>query len=875
MAQTINVDISTRGAPPVAYTHQGDTDRTFLVNLFENGEAFGVAGFTVKVAAILPGDSGYTVITGADMVSATKTTTGTNQLMFTPSAKYTARSGRGIITLIMTTNTGTPATIRPINIDFRIQKSADGPDVIEGASDFPEGLEEIAEQVFQEYLSTYLPPVAPSASAAANKAADAKLTGEALDDLKSDLSGGERTVTHTLAGTEGTYIYPIDLSEGLEYTYTNNSNFSHTLRLYKNGASVKVLSALVPVGGSVTFIPDVDSDGIGGYYNGKNISFTLSTDGVLGLISETENEMQNKIDFVGGKEVEITGNIAGSEGTFIYPISLFEGIKYTYTNTSGAAQTLRLYNGQESVQLVNGGLANGRSITFTAEQDADGIGGYYNTSTVSGKLKEETASLYSYKDFSERILKNKNGIIYTTASARHSFSLRSSSSSDGSIVFHIGGYLNVRVMLEDSFTSGTLQWSDISSDISDYITIDGSQADIVIPSYSNTLVYNTTDGLLHIRNVVSESALYADDIILVANSFANPVDGVLYDEYIRRIVLDNSDGIDSEDMRSRTFNASYHTGATDFATKCQSFSSLLLGDSKNNIEAPTDFETFLFFTDPHLLEGENWQDKCAEFISQIQKYYNSTPTTFCMCGGDWLGNSDLPDEACFKMGYINGFMESMFDNSYLIVGNHDTNYQGKKDSSSETYTTRLSNQSIVDLWYRKGKKSYYKFNGANTTFYCFDTGTETQELSYDNNYHMTQAEWFAESLLTDNSDHIALSMHIIYWQYDEEDLTQGIQPLTLLLSQISSAYNSRGSITVNGTVYNYASSTGKVEFIIGGHYHQDKNGVMNGIPWFMTTNVRHDETLGASFDLVFANYDDGEVKLIRVGSGNNRTISLT
>lgn len=203
MAQTINVDISTRGAPPVAYTHQGDTDRTFLVNVFENGAAFGVAGFTVKVAAILPSDNGYTVITGADMVSATKTTTGTNQLMFTPSAQYTARSGRGILTLIMTTNTGTPATIRPINIDFRIQKSADGDNVIAGASDFPEGLEEIAESVFQEYLSTYLPPVAPSSSAAANKAADAKLTGEALDDLKSDLSNNQIVVSkfHVEANT--------------------------------------------------------------------------------------------------------------------------------------------------------------------------------------------------------------------------------------------------------------------------------------------------------------------------------------------------------------------------------------------------------------------------------------------------------------------------------------------------------------------------------------------------------------------------------------------------------------------------------------------------------------------------------------------------
>lgn len=188
MAQTIIVDISTRGANPVAYTHQGDTGRTFFAEIYENGEAFAVAGYTIKVGAILPADRGYTVIAGNDMVTATKTNDNTtNKIYFTLSNKYSLKAGNGILTLIFTSNTGTPSTIRPINIDLRIQKSADADDTIAGASDFPEGLEAIAEEVFQEYLSTYLPPVAPSASAAANKAADAKLTGEALDDLKSDL----------------------------------------------------------------------------------------------------------------------------------------------------------------------------------------------------------------------------------------------------------------------------------------------------------------------------------------------------------------------------------------------------------------------------------------------------------------------------------------------------------------------------------------------------------------------------------------------------------------------------------------------------------------------------------------------------------------
>lgn len=232
MAQTIIVDISTRGANPVAYTHQGDTGRTFFAEIYENGEAFAVAGYTIKVGAILPADRGYYVIAGNDMVTATKTTDGTNKIYFTLSDKYSLKAGNGILTLIFTSNTGTPSTIRPINIDLRIQKSADADDTIAGASDFPEGLESIAESVFQEYLSTYLPPVAPSSSAAANKAADAKLTGEALDDLKSDLNDMiVVTVGPNLTNPNTAYAGDLDSSTGQIYpggNYYELSQFSVT-----------------------------------------------------------------------------------------------------------------------------------------------------------------------------------------------------------------------------------------------------------------------------------------------------------------------------------------------------------------------------------------------------------------------------------------------------------------------------------------------------------------------------------------------------------------------------------------------------------------------------------------------------------------------
>ena len=333
-----------------------------------------------------------------------------------------------------------------------------------------------------------------------------------------------------------------------------------------------------------------------------------------------------------------------------------------------------------------------------------------------------------------------------------------------------------------------------------------------------------------------------------------------------KFLYENALAATPETISSQSFNAAFHVGATDFSVKCTEFSSLMYGDAIADVTAPSDCESFLFFTDPHLCEFSEWQNRCQEYIAQIQKYYNSTPTTFCLCGGDWLGNSDLPATACFKLGYIDGFMHSMFDNCYMLVGNHDTNYQGKLTPESSTYTTRLSNQSIVDLWYRGGK-AYYEFHGANTRFFCFDTGIENQQIG---SYGYEQAEWFANKLLTNTDSHIALAVHILY--YNLANLY--VQPLTQTLLDIAQAFNNRSTITVNGNSYNFSNCSGTIEFLISGHTHEDGNAVINGIPCIVTANVRHDESVGPTFDLILVNYSDSVINMVRVGDGNNRTVNL-
>lgn len=562
-----------------------------------------------------------------------------------------------------------------------------------------------------------------------------------------------------------------------------------------------------------------------------------------------------------GKTVPITTEWGGNT-----QIADTEKVGYVHgTFTLGAASTLAFM-----VEVENGVLGSTTYpyvVDMIQIEEGEEVSAYDSRNfTAVDALMRRWASKQDITEI-KTALYNDNRIIYTTLTARHSYSVVAG----GKCLFHVGARLNVKLSNGVNWND-SLAWEDISSDISDAIVItDGKEADITINPY-HSLVYNTTDKLLHLRNLQNNTANHMDDVLLLANAYGIFVKGVLWDEYIDRKVMDDggSGDVTSDEILVQSFNSAYHVGATNFADKCTEFASLLCGTTDNNHTAPTDFESFLFFTDPHLAEGTTWQPRCYEYIAQIQKYYNSTPTTFCICGGDWLGNSDLPETACFKLGYIDGFMHSMFDRCYMLVGNHDTNYQGKKDAESAPHTTKLTNQSIADLWYRNEGRAYYSFDGVNTRFYCFDTGTEGQTLGMYDNYGWKQAQWFANALLTDNHSHIAIVAHILYDTVE----SMVIHPLADKILEIAEAYNNRTTINVNGTSYDYSGKTGKVDYALFGHAHGDHTFTIHNIPCVVTTWVRAGSN-SPTFDLALADYDNRQLKFIRVGSGENRTINMS
>lgn len=277
-------------------------------------------------------------------------------------------------------------------------------------------------------------------------------------------------------------------------------------------------------------------------------------------------------------------------------------------------------------------------------------------------------------------------------------------------------------------------------------------------------------------------------------------------------------------------------------------------------------ETFAFMTDPHLLGTSNTFNEVifTQYIKILQKYYDKTSVDWCVCGGDWLDNSDYQDLACWKLGYMDATMRKSFKHYLPVIGNHDTNYQGVI-SSNNSNRGDLTHQTLINLMFRENGNTYYKFNGNNTQFYVFDTGLDLEDFM--NAFKWEQIDWFAKSLLSDDAKHSVIIQHI-YYTYDTT-----INTMAANIQAVAGAYNSRTKLTLNGIRYDFSMCTGKIACAIAGHSHSDEIVTENvSVPVWITTDMKAGNK--PTFDLCIIDYTAGKMKSVRVGTGVNREMNL-
>lgn len=294
---------------------------------------------------------------------------------------------------------------------------------------------------------------------------------------------------------------------------------------------------------------------------------------------------------------------------------------------------------------------------------------------------------------------------------------------------------------------------------------------------------------------------------------------------------------------------------TPIGEKCAEFAYLMNHTDK--------VESFVFFTDPHLAGGDSYEEQMRSYLKTLKAYYDASPTSFVVCGGDWIGNSDTQKEACFKLGFIDAQMRSNFDRYYHVIGNHDTNYQGVAEDGAEAFSGTLTKETIRNLMLRNEENLYYSFDGASTKFYVLDSGLDWDNTMTD--YRWGQVDWLAKKLLEDDALHSAIAVHIMY----SGGNLHGMAPNII---DIASAYNNKSSITLNGIAYDFTATTGSVRFIIAGHTHTDSVATERGIPIIITTHTRDGST--PTFDLCLADYESNKLHLVRVGTGENREVIM-
>ena len=285
-------------------------------------------------------------------------------------------------------------------------------------------------------------------------------------------------------------------------------------------------------------------------------------------------------------------------------------------------------------------------------------------------------------------------------------------------------------------------------------------------------------------------------------------------------------------------------------------------------------ETYCFFTDPHCFfptRDYTYDNDALNYYFEILKYaYNASKSDFIVCCGDLLNNGDTQDQARYKLNTFVSYMSEYFDNSYLLVGNHDTNYQGGTYLDFGDWQSCMFSQDELNNILFNGQKSYYRIDTSNSSYYCFDSGIDWT-ASQISDYQSEQLEWFAESLLTDSKPFKSIFIHIAVIG---EDNTR-----TAMMSKIEGiieSFNKKESVNLFGRSLDYNDSIGTISFIQCGHQHIDFVGyAYNEVPIILTRTFGSPESsTQPTFDIVFVDYSNLKIELLRIGDGCDRTIGF-
>ena len=187
----------------------------------------------------------------------------------------------------------------------------------------------------------------------------------------------------------GNHSYDIDLFEGITYKYTNLSTQPQTLILFSDSGNTTISNNLQG-GESVEFTPTKYYNKIGGWFVADSFSFTVEGTGMKNEI----DEINSKIDSISGELIQgvsITQSKSGGQReTKYFDIDLIKDFKYSYTNLTGASQTLIIRNSSSDSKTLSNNLQPDETIVFVPDKNYSQFGGWFEPANVTVTVTGES-----------------------------------------------------------------------------------------------------------------------------------------------------------------------------------------------------------------------------------------------------------------------------------------------------------------------------------------------------------------------------------------------------------------------------------------------------------------------------------------------------
>lgn len=424
---------------------------------------------------------------------------------------------------------------------------------------------------------------------------------------------------------------------------------------------------------------------------------------------------------------------------------------------------------------------------------------------------------------------------------------------------HTDGKVYLRIRVSDLFTCMTADPTNRTraleftpervSELGACYFVDASGMHTILLEPYHILVYNVRTDHYAIRQYMDY--IDPDDIVMMTTAWGTPLAGTLMDNY-------------NAYHTYSTANTNGDTGGVykEYGDKVANYSAVCANASYNS-------ERILFFTDPHLCQkGEDWEALFTQYMGTVREVFNVSPADRVICGGDWLGNGDTKKEALYKLGFVRGKMREMFgDKIHMVVGNHDTNYQGADPATDVLTQKEVAN---VLLGNPNADKCYYDFMTANTHFFVFNCGVDNNDTEREFCDQQAQITWFKNKLLERANATAPYNIVLIFHMVNTTSDSNVLNGVTNYALQIAKAFNNRTSFyhpMLGGTVdfSNIYIDKGYVQFGLSGHYHEERAESINDFPVFTFTHLRDGDT--PSFALLGVNYDNREMHIENIGEG--------